>query len=118
MRRHTVRTKHPRYTVPVYERGGIDFLPFTKDRVEFPLDDPEAAEESISRLEEMWEEAAPYEKKVMLDTLRSGAIESGRLLEGKTIQEPEVQSQVYKTQLIYTSAYQAFLARSSEYAVD
>ncbi|MHA1286056.1 MAG: hypothetical protein ACTSPB_01510 [Candidatus Thorarchaeota archaeon] len=110
-RRHTVRTKHPRYKVPAYERGGkrLGFLP--PERVEFPLNDPIEAEASVNRIDEYWDKSNPIEQEVMLESLKQGAIKTKGLLEGREITDPQEQMRVYKSYLIYANAYQAFSTR-------
>ena len=115
MRRHTVRTKHPKYKIPFYERGGRRYFILPPERVEFPLNDPVEAEESINQIESYWDESNIVQKQMMVETLKQGALGSKRLIDGRLVTDPHEQMNVHKTYLTYLNAYQAFSARLDEY---
>ena len=101
MRKHRVRTKHPRYLIPYYERG--------RGRV-FGLVPPERVE-LIVEFEQDWDKAGAYDRQLMLQAMKQGAIQSQRLLDSRTIDDSNKQMEVYKTQQIYLNAYQAYSNR-------
>jgi len=111
-RPHQVKTKHPKYIVPVYERGrGNALFSLPPERFELPLDNPEGAKSTINEMEKDWESAGVVDRQVMLQTMKQGAMQSQRLMSSGTVVDPADQMKVYKTNLIYTRAYQAFGAR-------
>ena len=112
MRKHRVRTKHPRYLIPYYERGrGRVFGLVPPERVELPLDDSLKANQVIVEFEEDWDKAGAYDRQLMLQAMKQGAIQSQRLLDSRTIDDSNKQMEVYKTQQIYLNAYQAYSNR-------
>jgi len=108
-RPHNVKTKHPRYSTPVYVRGSG--LPFMDTRVKLPLDDPRGAADALDQLDEIWDEADPYERQVILETLRDCAVKSERLLASDLVTDPAKQVRVYQAHQQYAQAYEQWGAR-------
>lgn len=106
---HTVQTRDPRYIVPFYERG--TGIPFVTQKVVLPLDDPKTAEEALDTLDDIWDEADPYEKQVILETLKDASIKAERLLASDIVKDPARQVRVYQTQQLYSRACTQWGAR-------